>query len=90
MGSNYDYTYDYDVNNSNKQNRTARSNNTAGNYTHRTAGNQSNYAPSSSTFGRASNMDPLVNLQHDRIWHKLYDPTEIDKSANEAEAQVCR
>lgn len=87
MGSNYDYTYDYDVTDPNKNNRTARNN--PGNYTQRTAGNQSNYASTHSTFGRSSNMDPLTNLQHDRIWHKLYDPLEADKSSIESEAQVC-
>lgn len=85
MGSNYDYTYDYEVNDSNKSNRNTRN---AGQQGQRTARNQSNYAAPHSTFGRSNNMDSLANLQHDRIWHKLYDPLEMDKASHENEAQV--
>ncbi|CAF3838511.1 unnamed protein product [Rotaria sordida] len=85
MGSNYDYTYEYEVTDSNKHNRTSRHN--TGRQNQRTTGNQSNYATSHSTFGRSSNMDPLTNLQNDRIWNKLYDPSQIDKTAHENEIQ---
>jgi hypothetical protein len=84
MGTTYEYTYEYEVADSNKHNRA-----TGGN-THRTTGHQSSHGASNSTVSRPSNnMDPLVNLQHDRIWHKLYDPIGSDKTSIETEAQVC-
>ncbi|CAF2393568.1 unnamed protein product [Rotaria sp. Silwood2] len=86
MGSNYDYTYEYELTDSNKHNRTNRDN--TGRHTQRTAGNQPNLTAAHSTFSRSSNMDPLVNLQHDRIWHKLYDPPEADKTTHENEVQI--
>jgi hypothetical protein len=86
MGTTYEYTYDYDVKDSNKNNRSTG--NTGGN-TQRTAGNQSNYSTNRSAISRPSNMDPLVNLQKDRIWHKLYDPPNTDKTPQETESQVC-
>ncbi|CAF1953415.1 unnamed protein product [Rotaria magnacalcarata] len=85
MGSNYDYTYDYEVNDSHKHSRTARDN--TGQHGQRTARNQSNYAANHSTFSRANNMDTLANFQHDRIWHKLYDPLETDKTSQDNEVQ---
>ena len=85
MGTTYEYTYDYEVNDSHKHTRNQPGN--TNNYPQRTAGQQSNYTHS--TANRSSNMDPLVNLQHDRIWHKLYDPPNTDKSPHETEVQVC-
>ncbi|CAF1194818.1 unnamed protein product, partial [Didymodactylos carnosus] len=41
---------------------------------------------SGSTTNRSAN-DPLANLQHDRIWHKLYDPSHQDKANHETEIQ---
>lgn len=79
MGTTYEYTYEYEVTDSNKHNRNT------GNHTQRTTGQHTNYT----ALPRSSNMDPLVNLQHDRIWHKLYDPLNTDKSSHETEAQVC-
>ncbi|CAF0879530.1 unnamed protein product [Rotaria sp. Silwood1] len=85
MGSNYDYTYEHEVTDSNKHHRTTRDN--TGRHNQRTTGNQSSYAPSHSTFSRSNNMDPLANLQNDRIWHKLYDPPDTDKTTHENEVQ---
>ena len=82
MGTTYDYVYEYDVTDSNRNNRSQK--NPTQSF------QQSTYhPPAASTFGRANNMDPLVNLQHDRIWTKLYDPQGADKVNNETEAQVC-
>ncbi|CAF3646864.1 unnamed protein product [Adineta steineri] len=89
MGTTYEYTYEYNVADSNKNHR-AHAGNTGGNpntghSTQRTAGQQqSNFG---STSHRTNNNDPLVNLQHDRIWNKLYDPLNQDKSAHGAEIQ---
>ena len=87
MGTTYEYTYDYDVKDS-KGGGGGNNNNTRnpGNRTQRTAGHQSNH--SSHAPLHRPGMDPLVNLQHDRIWNKLYDPQNMDKSGHEAEAQV--
>jgi hypothetical protein len=84
MGTTYEYTYDYDMNDSNKHNR--NTGNTGGN-TQRTAGHQSTHSTAHSMRG-PSNMDPLVALQKDRIWTKLYDPQNTDKSSHETEVQV--
>lgn len=83
MGTTYEYTYEYEVADSNKQNRNT------GAESQRTAGNRSNHTGSHPTWNRP-NMDPLMNLQHDRIWNKLYDPLNTDKTSHEAEVQVCR
>ena len=86
MGTTYEYTYEYEVTDSNKHNRNTAN---TGSHTQRTAGHQSNYSSSHATaVNRPGNMDPLVNLQKDRIWHKLYDPPNTDKSSHETEVQV--
>ena len=87
MGSTYDYTYEYEMTDTNKPHRTARSN--TGNYTQRATNQQTNYATTFATSNRSSAMDPLMNLQHDRIWHKLYDPPDQHKGTYETEIQVC-
>jgi len=86
MGTTYEYTYEYDVADSNKQNRNTGN---TGTNAQRNTGHPSSYATSHSTFTRSSNMDPLVNLQHDRIWNKLYDPLNTEKTPHETEIQVC-
>jgi len=83
MGTTYEYTYEYEVTDSNKHSRNT------GAESQRTGGHRSNYAASHATVSRP-NMDPLMNLQHDRIWNKLYDPLNTEKSSHEAEVQVCR
>lgn len=88
MGTTYEYTYEYEVADSNKHPRNTAGN--TGSQSHRTTGNHSNHGTSHATLNRPANMDPLVNLQHDRIWNKLYDPLNIDKGPGETEAQVCR
>lgn len=84
MATTYEYTYDYDVQDSKGGNNNNRN---QGNRTQRTAGHQSNHS-SHAPLHRPSGMDPLFNLQHDRIWNKLYDPLNTDKSGHETEAQV--
>ena len=92
MSTTYDYVYDYEGNDSNRNNRKTGA--TGGSYNQNPARNQVNYH-STTTAGtipysnRLNNMDPLVNLQHDRIWHKLYDPQDSDKVSQDAENQVC-
>jgi hypothetical protein len=76
MGTTYEYTYEYEVTDTNKHNRTG------GNYAHRSTGHPSQYGV------RTNPVDPLANLQHDRIWHKLYDPLDMDKAIHETEIQV--
>jgi hypothetical protein len=83
MGTTYEYNYDYEVTDSKKNNP-----NPGTRSTQRTTGQQSNYAGSYAP--RSSNMDPMVNLQHDRIWHKLYDPLNTDKSPHETEKMARR
>ena len=85
MGTTYEYTYEYEVTDSNKHGRS-----NAGNYTQRTAGTQSHYGSTVASSSRTNLMDPLANLQHDRIWHKLYDPLDVDKANHEVEIQVSR
>ncbi len=82
MGTTYEYTYEYEVSDSNKHARSTGGN--TGSHSHRTTGHHSNFGTSH------ANMDPLINLQHDRIWNKLYDPLNIDKASQETETQVCR
>jgi hypothetical protein len=84
MGTTYEYTYEYEVTDPKKNNRGAG--NTA-RRTQRTTGQQSSHATSHSTLNRPANMDPLVNLQHDRIWNKLYDPLNLDKGPQDTEAK---
>ncbi len=86
MGTTYEYTYEYEVTDTNKHHRNTGDN--YGNYTQRTTGQQTNYGLNAPHTSRASGMDALANLQHDRIWHKLYDPQELDKTAHEAQIQV--
>lgn len=87
MSTTYDYSYDYDVDHSNRNTRKTTNNNQPSN---RYSNNhQTNPAVSTTTYSdRLNNMDPLVNLQHDRIWNKLYDPVDSDRIAHDAEAQV--
>ena len=85
MGTTYEYTYEYEVTDANKH---GRSNATAGNYSQRTAGLHSNYGNALSLPVRPNVTDPLANLQHDRIWHKLYDPLGAEKALQEVEIQV--
>jgi hypothetical protein len=84
MGTTYEYTYDYEVTDTNKHNRSYGAN--AGNYSQRTTGHHGISVPQPN---RTSMMDSLANLQHDRIWHKLYDPLDMNKATHEAEIQVC-
>jgi hypothetical protein len=84
MGTTYEYTYEYEVTDTNKHRR-----NTNDNFSQRAIGHQSNYGISAPYTNRTNMVDPLANLQHDRIWHKLYDPLELDKAAHETEIQVC-
>jgi len=82
MGTTYEYTYEYEVTDTNKHHRNTNEN--IGDYTQRT-----NYGVTAPYRSRESTLDSLANLQHDRIWHKLYDPSELDKVAHETEIQVC-
>jgi hypothetical protein len=87
MGTTYEYTYDYEVTDTNKHHRNPNEN--LRNYAQRTTGHRSNYGISVPQPNRTSMMDSLANLQHDRIWHKLYDPLELNKLSHETEIQVC-
>ena len=86
METTYDYTYEYEVTDTGKHHRTTGRN--AGNYSHRTIERQQNYGTSVPYTGRTNMMDTLANLQHDRIWHKLYDPVDIKKTIHDTEIQV--
>jgi hypothetical protein len=86
MGTTYEYTYEYEVTDTNKHNRSMGGH--AGNYAHRTTGHPSNYGVPGAYGNRINPVDPLANLQKDRIWHKLYDPLDMDKATHEAEIQV--
>jgi hypothetical protein len=86
MGTTYEYIYEYEVTDANKHYR--RTNDNIGNYAQRTR-YQTNYGTSLPRVSRSNAMDSLANLQHDRIWHKLYDPLELNKTAHEAAIQVC-
>jgi hypothetical protein len=85
MGTTYEYTYEYEVSDTNKRNRV---NATGGNYTHRSTGHQSQYNTIVPPSGRTNPTDPLANLQNDRIWHKLYDPLDVGKATHDIEVQV--
>jgi hypothetical protein len=88
MGTTYEYTYEYEVTDTNKQHRNPGSN--LGSYAQRTTGqNQTHYGIAAAHTNRTNMMDSLANLQHDRIWHKLYDPLNADKATHDAEIQVC-
>lgn len=87
MGTTYEYTYEYEVTDTNKHHRNA--NGTTGAYTQRATGYPTNTAVAPAHTSRSSTMDALAALQHDRIWHKLYDPLELDRVNHEAEIQVC-
>ena len=82
MGTTYEYNYEYDVADNNKN----RSHNeTTGHFPQRTT----QHGVTAAHTSRTNVLDSLAALQHDRIWHKLYDPLELDKTAHEAEIQVC-
>lgn len=83
MGTTYEYTYEYEVSDGSRNQRNF--NDTATHYSQRPP-RHGVTAPNAS---RTSMMDSLVNLQHDRIWNKLYDPLELSKAAHETEIQVC-
>jgi hypothetical protein len=85
MGTTYEYNYDYEVNDSKKPNLSTAN---TGSRTQRTAGSQPNYGIPHASLNRSGNMDPLINLQHDRIWNKLYDPLNTEKTPHDAEVQV--
>ncbi|CAF3820505.1 unnamed protein product [Rotaria sordida] len=85
MGTTYDYTYEYEVTDTNRHHRNTGGN--AGHYTQRTVGQQPHYGASLPHASRTDMMDSLANLQHDRIWHKLYDPVDADKATHETEIQ---
>ena len=87
MGTTYEYTYEYEVGDSNKHQRT--NNESSNHFTQRSLGYQPNHGGPAPQPSRSNMMDSLVNLQHDRIWNKLYDPTELSKTAHETEIQVC-
>ena len=79
MATTYEYNYEYEVTDNNRRHRT----NQTGNYSQRA------YNPTAPPSIRTNPIDPLANLQNDRIWHKLYDPLDIEKATHEAEIQVC-
>jgi hypothetical protein len=82
MGTTYEYNYEYEVGDNNKHHRNP--NDKSSHYHQRT---HHGVAPAHAS--RTNMMDSLAALQHDRIWHKLYDPLELDKTAHETEIQVC-
>ena len=82
MGTTYEYTYEYEVTDTNKHHRNVNDN-------QRTTGYHTNTGIAPAHTSRSSTMDALAALQHDRIWHKLYDPQELDRVNHEAEIQVC-
>lgn len=84
MGTTYDYTYEYEVTDTNRHHRA-----TGGNYNQRSTGHQAHYGVSVPHTNRTDMMDSLANLQHDRIWHKLYDPLDLNKATHDVEIQVC-
>jgi hypothetical protein len=81
MGTTYEYAYDYEAADNNKHHRNP--NDSSVHYNQRT-----HHGISAPHTSRTNMMDSLAALQHDRIWHKLYDPLELDKSAHETEIQV--
>ncbi|CAF4596852.1 unnamed protein product [Rotaria sp. Silwood1] len=85
MGTTYDYTYEYEVTDKNRHHRTTGGN--AEHYTQRAVGHQPHYGVSLPHASRTDMMDSLANLQHDRIWHKLYDPLDMHKATHETEIQ---
>jgi hypothetical protein len=87
MATRYEYTYEYEITNPDKNNRTSVGN--PGNYTQRTVGQPSHSRVPAPHTSRSDMVDPLVNLQHDRIWNKLYDPISMDKQTHDIEIQVC-
>lgn len=50
--------------------------------------NRAYHAPIVPPSSRSNPLDPLVNLQHDRIWSKLYDPNDIERLTHQTEIQV--
>ncbi|CAF2522135.1 unnamed protein product [Rotaria sp. Silwood2] len=88
MGTTYDYTYEYEVTDTNRHHRTTGGN--GGNYTQRAVGHQPHYGVSLPHASRTDMMDSLANLQHDRIWHKLYDPLDMNKTTHETEIQYAQ
>ncbi|CAF0830802.1 unnamed protein product [Rotaria sp. Silwood1] len=86
MGTTYDYTYEYEVTDKNRHHRTTGGN--AEHYTQRAVGHQPHYGVSLPHASRTDMMDSLANLQHDRIWHKLYDPLDMHKATHETEIQI--
>jgi hypothetical protein len=87
MATRYEYTYEYEITDPDKYNRTSDVN--AGYYTQRTVGQPSYSRVPAPHTSRSDMADPLVNLQHDRIWNKLYDPISMDKQIHDIEIQVC-
>jgi hypothetical protein len=82
MGTTYEYNYEYEVADNNK-NRSPVNDNT-GHFPR-----QTQHGVAAAHTSRTNMMDSLAALQHDRIWHKLYDPLELDRTVHEAEIQVC-
>ncbi|CAF0946446.1 unnamed protein product [Adineta ricciae] len=82
MGTTYEYTYEYEISDPSKGAR-----NTGGTTQRSVAHSHPGGIIAHSS--RSDTIDPLANLQHDRIWSKLYDPVTTDKAQHDIEIQVC-
>lgn len=82
MGTTYEYTYEYEITDPTKGAR-----NTGGTTQRSVAHSHPGGIIAHSS--RSDMVDPLANLQHDRIWTKLYDPVSMDKAQHDIEIQVC-
>jgi hypothetical protein len=83
MGTVYEYVYEYDVP---VTTRNQRSTIVTEVYNQHPSTRQTIY--NNTTSSRTNAADPLSNMQHDRIWQKLYDPLDSDKASHDAEVQV--
>ncbi|CAF1579535.1 unnamed protein product [Adineta ricciae] len=80
MGTTYEYTYEYEITDPSKGAR-----NTGGTTQRSVAHSHPGGIIAHSS--RSDTVDPLANLQHDRIWTKLYDPVSTDKAQHDIEIQ---
>ncbi|CAF1223759.1 unnamed protein product, partial [Adineta steineri] len=86
MGTTYKYTYEYEVQDPTKHTRTTGGNN-PGNSTQRSVAPTTHLGVGHAHTSRSNPNDPLANLQHDPIWNKLYDPSNMNQAAHNADIQ---
>ncbi|CAF3553054.1 unnamed protein product [Adineta steineri] len=87
MGTTYKYTYEYEVQDPTKHTRTTGGNN-PGNSTQRSVAPTTHLGVGHAHTSRSNPNDPLANLQHDPIWNKLYDPSNMNQAAHNADIQL--